>query len=149
MRRIVLLCITAGMLAACHTTSLPQDQGQNTSTSTVHVRPAAPKPPGLVAFPDFNDFQQADLGTYSGKNSHDDTFVTFRTPSGMSCFAYVYDPSALGDIECDSKSMPGFPADAKGQELRESARPGTTFTDSVRRADSASPFEFRITQPRR
>jgi len=66
----------------------------------------------------------------------------------MSCFAYVYSPSALGDIACNSSSMPGFPADAKGQELRESARPGTTFTDSVLRMDSASPFEFRITRDR-
>jgi hypothetical protein len=148
MRRIVVLCAAAAMLAACQTPAPPQDRAQHTPTSSVHVRPSAPTPPGLVAFPDFNDFQQADVDTYSGKNSHDDTFVTFRTASGMSCFAYVYKTPALGDIACDSKSMPGFPADAKGQELRESARPGSTFTNSVLRMDSASPFEFRITRDR-
>ena len=145
MRRMLVLLIAA-TLSACGTPARQQNPPQAPPISSVNIRPNVHAPPGLDAFPDYNAFRPAEVDAYSGTNTHGDKFVTFRTDDGVSCFAYVYGTRELGAIDCDSSDMPGFPADAKGQELRETASPGTVFTDSVTRAASKGPFEFRITR---
>ncbi|MFG1934460.1 hypothetical protein ACGFK1_28035 [Mycobacterium sp. NPDC048908] len=143
MRRLVVGLTAAAALSACGGTAAVQ---QNTSTSSVNVRPGVSGPPGLVGFPDFNEFSAANIDQYAGTNPRGGQFITFRTADGLSCFANLYPTKALGGIECDSKNMPGFPADAKGQELRQTTRPGTVLTESVTRAVSNAAFEFRFTR---
>ena len=94
----------------------------------------------LAAFPDFNAFRPADVKSYSGTGPRGDEYVAFKTDGGVSCFAYVYGARGLGAISCDSRGMPGFPADAKGQE-----REGATRTESVLREPSNGPFQFWVT----
>jgi hypothetical protein len=146
MRRALVPLIATVALSACGTPALEQDRPTDTPTSSINVRPNVPTPPGLLAFPDFNAFRPADVDAYSGTNSHGDRFVTFKTEAPVTCFAYLYGTRALGAIECNSIELPGFPADARGQDLRQTAPPGTVFTDTVVRAASNEPFEFRITR---
>jgi hypothetical protein len=143
MRRVIVWVAATAALSGCGGTAAVH---QKTPTSSVNIQPGVAAPPGLVAFPDFNQFSAANIDEYEGKNSHGDHFITFKTDSGLSCFANLYAAKALGGIECDSKDMPGFPAGAKGQELRQTARPGTVLTESVTRAASNAGFEFRLTR---
>ena len=134
--RTIPLVLIAAAVSACGSPAPPQ---QVTPTSSVSIQPVA-APAGLAAFPDFNQFGPGKIDEYSGKNSHGDPFITFKTDSGLSCFAYLYGTKALGDIECDSKNMPGFPATANGQD-----RQSKTRTESVLREPSNGPFQFWIT----
>jgi hypothetical protein len=144
MRRLS-IAVAALVLAGC-TATTPGSATPSAATPIppVNVRPTVAPPPGETTFPDFNALAPADLAEYRGTNWHHDDYVTFRTDDGTSCFAYVYGGQALGDISCDSNHLPGFPADAGGQELRHLEPPGTTFAESVLRPSGNGPFEFRI-----
>jgi hypothetical protein len=135
MRRPLVLLVAAAALSACGSTA-PQ---QVAPIPSVNIRPDVPTPPGLVAFPDFNAFRPADVEAYTGTGPRGDKYVAFRTDPGVSCFAYVYGARALGDLSCGSHRMPGFPANANGQE-----RQGTSRTESVLREPSNGPFQFWV-----
>lgn len=136
MRRTLVLLLAAVALSACGSTA-PQPL---TPIPSVNIRPDVPPPPGLAAFPDFNAFRPAEVEAYTGTGPRGDKYVAFKTDSAVSCFAYVYGARALGDISCDSHRMPGFPADANGQERR-----GANRTESVLREPSNGPFQFWVT----
>jgi hypothetical protein len=143
MRFVTFVVASAAALAACGSqASQPQPDTTKTQSATqhVHIPPNISTPPGMVAFPDFNQFTDVDVKSYSDTNWHHDEYVAFRTDSGVSCFAYVYGVRALGDISCDSHKMPGFPANPNGQE-----RQGTSRTESVLREPSTGPFQFWVT----
>jgi|EndMetStandDraft_8_1072994.scaffolds.fasta_scaffold580036_2 hypothetical protein len=141
--RFVIFVVAAAALAACSSqASQPQAGTSNAPSATqpVNVPTDISTPPGMVAFPDFNEFTAADTKSYSDTNWHHDEYVAFRTDSGVSCFAYVYGARALGNISCDSRRMPGFPVNANGQEHQ-----GTPRTESVLREPSNGPFQFWVT----
>jgi hypothetical protein len=144
MRLVTLAIASAAAIAACGSQTSqpahPETSQTQSATQQVHVPTNISAPPGKVAFPNFNDFTDADLTSYSDTNSHHDEYVAFRTDSGVSCFAYLYGARALGAISCDSRRMPGFPLNANGQE-----RQGASRTESVLREPSNGPFQFWVT----
>jgi hypothetical protein len=141
--RLVTIAVVAAAaaLAACGSPASRPDSGKTPSAiQQVHVPTDISAPPGMVAFPNFNEFTGADLKSYADTNWHHDEYVTFRTDSGVSCFAYVFGARALGDISCDGHRMPGFPVNANGQQRQSSTR-----TESVLREPSDGPFQFWVT----
>jgi hypothetical protein len=144
MRFVTFAVASAAALAACGSQASQPPQPDTSKTQSAaqqaHVPPNISTPPGMVAFPDFNEFTAADLNSYSDTNWHHDNYLAFRTDSGVSCFAYVYGARALGDISCNSHRMPGFPVNANGQ-----AHQGASRTESVLREPSNGPFQFWLT----
>jgi hypothetical protein len=88
MRLVTLAIASAAAIAACGSqTSQPETSQTQSATQQVHVPTDISAPPGKVAFPNFNEFTDADLTSYSDTNWHHDEYVAFRTDSGVSCFA--------------------------------------------------------------
>jgi hypothetical protein len=141
MRFVTFVVASAAALTACGSQASQPDTSKDPSaTQQVHVPTNISTPPGMVAFPDFNEFTDADLNSYSDTNWHHDEYVAFRTDSGVSCFAYVYGARAIGNVSCDSHRMPGFPLNANGQQQQ-----GASRTESVLREPSNGPFQFWMT----
>jgi hypothetical protein len=134
--RAIACVLTAALLCACTSTH----GGQAVSAPSTY-----PAPPAGV-FPDFTHFATADIAKYTETNAHHDTVVAFAAPGGVACSASIYGQATGGDglglVECTGANMPGFPANAAGQDVR--PYPGKSRGETVRQKSDGS-FEFTYT----
>ncbi|MHC9296595.1 hypothetical protein ACRCUN_29375 [Mycobacterium sp. LTG2003] len=125
------VALTAALLCAC----APTVPGEAVPEPPPHPAP----PPGV--FPDFDLLTPADTASYTSTNWHHDTIVRFKGPGDVSCLSSVYGQTTgadgLGMIECSGRSMPGFPDNASGQDIRRDASSWETIVQSVHQVSSA------------